>query len=233
VPVWRDRAVLTPRLVFEASEELAIGNVKFTTYDLGGHQQGQWASEAVHTSRFLSLTFGSRASAKIVEGLLPRGGRGRLSSRLAGHGAFPRVQGPGARQIFVIVHCRSSSDFGSQAELDALLSIEELSKVPFLILGNKVGENMAPASEPTDLTHVLQIDAPGAVSEEELRHALGMYQTSGKVRRGHLCPNCGFRTRLKSRRSPVGFLGQGPSLGHASHRNFHVLGRHEAGLRRR
>jgi GTP-binding protein SAR1 len=47
----------------------------------------------------------------------------------------------------------------SKAELDALLSMEDLSKTPFLVLGNK-------------------IDHPNAVSEDQLRHELGLYQTS-------------------------------------------------------
>lgn len=51
----------------------------------------------------------------------------------------------------------------AKKELDALLTSDELSKVPFLILGNKV-------------------DLPHAVSEQELRIQLGLHNlTTGKV----------------------------------------------------
>ncbi|CAD0057706.1 unnamed protein product [Aureobasidium pullulans] len=100
-------AVLNPTL-HPTSEELSIGNVRFTTFDLG-------------------------AGKTFVEG-----------------------------RIVFLVDAKDPERFTeSKAELDALLSMEDLSKTPFLILGNK-------------------IDHPSAVSEDQLRHELGLFQTTGK-----------------------------------------------------
>ena len=80
----------------------------------------------------------------------------------------------------------------SKVELDSLLTDDQLSNCPVVILGNKVNSvhitykaiphlmgSMLRSS--VILTITLQIDIPGAASEDELRQVFGLYgQTTGK-----------------------------------------------------
>mmetsp|Transcript_3105 Transcript_3105/g.4326 ORF Transcript_3105/g.4326 Transcript_3105/m.4326 type:complete len:196 (+) Transcript_3105:281-868(+) len=98
-------------------DELIIGNIRFKTFDLGGHE----------TARRLWKDY------------------------------FTTVDG-----VVYMVDALDRNRFPeAKRELDYLLTCDELASVPFLVLGNK-------------------IDAATAASEDDLRYALGLFETYGK-----------------------------------------------------
>ena len=102
----------------------------------------------------------------------------------------------------------------SKAELDALLSMEELNKTPFLILGNK-------------------IDHPNAVSEDQLRHELGLYQTSKSSDRSDCLRN--FNAAQNERLTfflQSSWKRQSSARRHSANRDLHVLRGYASRLRR-
>ena len=99
------------------NEELVIGNIRFSAFDLGGHQ----------------------------------------AARRLWKNYFAAVDG-----IVFLVDATDHRRFSeAREELTKLLTSDELHNIPFLILGNK-------------------IDARDAVNEPQLKHELGIIQTTGK-----------------------------------------------------
>ncbi|CAF2667867.1 unnamed protein product [Rotaria sp. Silwood2] len=127
-----DPLALYVSTLYSNSEELIMGNIKFTAFDLsGGLAQGNMAIEYFDLSIFFLI-----------------GGR-------VWKDYFPAVD-----SIVFLVDATDRRRFAkAKAELDSLLTDEQVANTPFVILGTKS-------------------DLRGAVAEERLREELGIFSST-------------------------------------------------------
>jgi GTP-binding protein SAR1 len=110
-----DRLAQPVPTLHPTSEELVMGNIKFTTFDLGGHAQGNFFNKKnlYFFLNFMGFFFLARRVWKDY---------------------FPAVDAI----VFLIDVWDRTRFQESKAELDSLLSDEQVINCPVLILGNKI-----------------------------------------------------------------------------------------------
>jgi GTP-binding protein SAR1 len=160
-----DRLASLQPTIHPTSEELLVGNVRFTTHDLGGHLQARrlWKDYFPEASGIVFLVDASDP-VRFAES------KKELDVRITNiMNVFLCICILCICILYIVYypHYPSLSSSSSLSffifKIQGLLAIEDLSRTPFMVLGNK-------------------IDLPTAVSEEELRYHLGLTQTTGKGR---------------------------------------------------
>ena len=133
-----DRLAQPVPTLHPTTEELIMGNIRFTTFDLGGHAQGTTWWDTTSKRYTIIILFLARRVWKDY---------------------FPAVDAI----VFLVDVWDRSRLTESKNELDSLLSDEQVSNCPILILGNK-------------------IDKIGAAGELEIRQVFNLNTlTTGKV----------------------------------------------------
>lgn len=101
------------------SEELTLGNINFTTFDLGGHAQGRFIMFSHPKLKFLYRIF--------------------ILVRKVWKEYFPAIDA-----IVFLIDAWDRQRFNeSYIEFESILNDEQLSECPILILGNKIDKNGA------------------------------------------------------------------------------------------